>query len=196
MSELVAEAMEEAEAETKKFSEKVTGAITKVGGMYKYAWFTCLGTALTMEEKFTDFSKDVEGKLVDFGKKMADKGSKAKMASPSAMLVKKLDAPKAKLVAKLDAPKAKLESAKAEIKTKAQTKITDVEEVFDKSVNKSLHFIGVPSRKDMDQMTMLMKDMAESIAELSTQLADQKTTKTTTTKKTTSKSADGHTSAA
>ncbi len=187
MSELVAEAeelLETAETKAKKLSKKVTGAITKVGGVYKYAWFTCLGTAMTMEEKLTGFSKDMEGKLVDFGKKMADKGAKTKIASPSAMLVKKLDA-----------PKAKLESAKAEIKTKAQTKITDVEEVFDKGVNKSLHFIGVPSRKDMDQMTMLMKDMAESIAELSTQLADQKPAKTTA-KKTTAKSADSQTSAA
>ncbi|MYM63628.1 phasin family protein [Pseudomaricurvus sp. HS19] len=191
MSELVAEAeeiLETAETKAKMLSKKVTGAITKVGGAYKYAWFTCLGTAMTMEEKLTGLGKDVEGKLVDFSKKMADKGAKAKMASPSAMLVKKLDAPKAKL-------ESKLESAKAEIKTKAQTKITDVEEVFDKGVNKSLHFIGVPSRKDMDQMTMLMKDMAESIAELSTQLADQKPAKSTA-KKTTAKSADSQTSAA
>ncbi|MBU3068429.1 phasin family protein [Aestuariicella sp. G3-2] len=144
--------------------------ISRVGNFYKYAWYTALGSALTLEENVSEF-----------GKKMAAKGEKVELKA------------KTKITKKFDVRKTKITSAGEDIKSKAQEKIEDVEQIIDKGVNKSLHFIGVPSRKDMDQMTMLMKDMADSITELSSQLQEKKTT--TRAKKTTTKS-DSQTSAA
>ena len=139
---------------------RVAKVISGVGSAYKFAWYTCLGTALTMEEK-----------VVDFGKKMAAKGAETDL--------------KANLISnRLEAPKAKLNSAKAELKMKAQEKIAGVEHALDEGVNRSLHFVGVPSRKDMDQMTSLMKDMADSITELSSQLQDKKAPAASRAKKT------------
>lgn len=149
--------------------------ISRVGNFYKYAWYTALGSALTLEENVSEFSK-----------KMASKGEKVELKA------------KSKITKKFDVRKTKLTSASEDIKSKAQGKMDDVEQIFDKGVNKSLHFIGVPSRKDMDQMTMLMKDMADSINELSSQLQEKKSTTTTASsraKKTTSKS-DSQSSAA
>ncbi|WP_439134384.1 phasin family protein [Pseudomaricurvus sp.] len=145
--------------------------ISRVGNFYKYAWYTALGSALTLEESVSGF-----------GKKMAEKGEKVELKA------------KTKITKKFDVRKTKITSASEDIKSKAQGKMDDVEHIIDKGVNKSLHFIGVPSRKDMDQMTMLMKDMADSITELSTQLQEKKTT-TSRAKKTTTKS-DSQSSAA
>ncbi len=151
---------------------KAGKVISGVGMFYKYAWYTCLGTAMTVEEN-----------VVEFGKKMADKGE-----SVEASAIKKI-------TSKFDTRKTKLISVTDDFKSKAQEKVDDVEEILDKGVNKSLHFIGVPSRKDMDQMTSLMKDMAESITELSSQLQEKKTSAASRAKKTTTKS-DSQTSAA
>mgnify|MGYP003683631627 CR=1 FL=1 len=134
-----------------KRRSRVVKAISGVGSAYKFAWYSCLGTAVTVEER-----------LVDFSKKMAVKGASVDI--------------KPSIISRtFDAPKAKITHASSELKYKAQEKITDVEQALDEGVNRSLHFIGVPSRKDMDQMTCLMKDMADSITELSSQLQSQKT---------------------
>ncbi|GAB3112863.1 phasin family protein [Aestuariicella hydrocarbonica] len=136
--------------------------LSGVGSFYKYAWYTALGSALTLEENVAEFSK-----------KMAAKGEKVELKA------------KTKITQKFDFPKAKLTSASEDIKSKAHEKMEDVEQIIDKGVNRSLHFIGVPSRKDMDQMTMLMKDMADSITELSTQLQEKKATSASRAKKST-----------
>jgi len=133
-----------------KKGSRLIRVISGVGSVYKFAWNTCLGTAVTVEEK-----------VVDFGKKMAVKGASVEIKSSI-------------ISRRLDVPKAKISHASAELKYKAQEKIINVEHALDKGVNRSLHFMGVPSRKDMDQMTSLMKDMADSITELSSQLQEQK----------------------
>lgn len=149
---VIEESLESVEVEAVvKRPSRVLKVITGVGEAYKFAWYTCLGTAVTVEEK-----------VAVFGKKMADKGSQIDLKSQFG------------ISSKLEAPKAKLTTAREELKTKAHETIVDVEQALDKGVNRSLHFIGVPSRKDMDQMTSLMKDMADSITELSSQLQDQK----------------------
>ncbi|MGH1374200.1 MAG: phasin family protein [Cellvibrionaceae bacterium] len=152
-----------------KKSSRIVKVISGVGSAYKFAWYTCLGTALTVEETVTDFSK-----------KMAVKGAGVDL-KPS--LITK----------RFEAPKAKIDHARAEFKSKAQEKIVGVEHALDEGVNRSLHFIGVPSRKDMNQMTSLMQDMAESITELSSQLQNQKPAPASRAKKA---KADGQTSVA
>lgn len=139
---------------------RVAKVISGVGSAYKFAWYTCIGTALMVEEK-----------VVDFSKKMAAKGAETDLKTTL-------------ISSRLDAPKAKLNKAKAELKLKAQEKVADVEHALDEGVNRSLHFVGVPSRKDMDQMTSLMKDMADSITELSSQLQEKKAPAASRTKKT------------
>ncbi len=138
---------------------RVLKVVHGVGSAYKFAWYTCLGTALTLEETVTGFSK-----------KMAAKGSGH-------------DFSPAMLTRRFEAPKAKIDHARAEFRSKAQKKIVGVEHALDEGVNRSLHFIGVPSRKDMNQMTSLMQDMAESITELSSQLQAQKSAPTSRSKK-------------
>ncbi|MAZ89016.1 MAG: hypothetical protein CL693_15420 [Cellvibrionaceae bacterium] len=152
-----------------KKSSRIVKVISGVGSAYKFAWYTCLGTALTVEETVTDFSK-----------KMAVKGAG-------------VDLKPTLLTKRFEAPKAKIDHARAEFKSKAQEKIVGVEHALDEGVNRSLHFIGVPSRKDMNQMTSLMQDMAESITELSTQLQSQKSAPASRAKKT---KTDGQTSVA
>jgi Poly(hydroxyalcanoate) granule associated protein (phasin) len=133
-----------------KKGSRLIAAIKGVGTVYKFTWYTCLGTVITAEEKVTDF-----------GKKMAARGAT-------------VDVKPSVISKRLDTPKAKISHASAELKFKAQEKITGVEQALDEGVNRSLHFMGVPSRKDMDQMTSLIKDMADSISELSSQLQDKK----------------------
>jgi len=152
-----------------KKPSRIVKVISGVGSAYKFAWYACLGAALTVEESVTDFSK-----------KMAVKGAG-------------VDLKPALITKRFEAPKAKIDHARAEFKSKAQEKIVGVEHALDEGVNRSLHFIGVPSRKDMNQMTSLMQDMAESITELSTQLQNQKSTPVSRAKKT---KADGQTSVA
>lgn len=133
-----------------KRKSRIVKAITGVGSAYKFAWYGCLGAAVTAEER-----------LVDFSKRMAVKGASVDL--------------KPSLISRtFDTPKAKITHASSELKYRAQEKITDVEQALDEGVNRSLHFIGVPSRKDMDQMTCLMKDMADSITEISSQLQSKK----------------------
>lgn len=131
--------------------ESAVKVISTVGTFYKTAWYTALGSAVTLEENISDFRK-----------KMTAKGQRVDLKEKS-VLVRRLNHRKMKLV-----------SVGEDIKSKAQDKIEDVEEILDRGVNRSLHFIGVPSRKDLDQMTLLMKDMADSISELSCQLQDRK----------------------
>ncbi|NIB39647.1 phasin family protein [Pseudomaricurvus alkylphenolicus] len=123
--------------------------VGQVGNAYKFAWHTCLGAAVTAEEKITEFARE-----------MAEKGAKVEFNPPRRILERR----------------EKLTSASEDIKHKAQERIEDVEHMIDEGVNRSLHFMGVPSRKDMDEMTSLMKDMADSITELSSQLQAQKST--------------------
>ncbi|BFM14705.1 hypothetical protein R50073_08880 [Maricurvus nonylphenolicus] len=119
-----------------------------VSNVSKFAWHTCLGTAVTLEEK-----------VVSLGYEMAQKGSEFEKQAKD----------------KIGSRKTRLTSTSAELKAKAKEKIVDVEHVIDNGVNKSLHMIGVPSRKDMSQLTNLMQDMADSISELATQIEAQKT---------------------
>ncbi len=132
-----------------KGKQKAGKVISGVGKVYKYAWYTCLGSALTVEEN-----------LLSVGKKMAAKGEKVSSKN------------RKKIISTLDLRKNKVIHAREDIKVRAHEKMEGVENIIDKGVNRSLHFIGVPSRNDMDQMTSLMKDMADSITELTSQLQE------------------------
>ncbi len=177
MSEEISEVVDKVE---EKVPSRVSKVISGVGGAYKFAWYTWLGTAVTAEEKLKSLGKGVASS----SKKMAAKGRGVKITAPKTAIMKQLDAPKAKLT-----------TMKADLTTKAQGRISHVEDALDKGVNKSLHFVGVPSRKDMDQMTSLMKDMADSITELSEKLQESKPPATRSSAKK-SKSDGGQTSAA
>jgi hypothetical protein len=140
---------------------RVGKLMSGVSNLSKFAWHTCLGTAVSLEEKVVSFSYEMAQKGSDFEKQTKEK---------------------------LGSRKTRLSSTSAELKAKAKEKIVDVEHVIDNGVNKSLHMIGVPSRKDMNQLTNLMQDMADSISDLATQIEAQKTAGTRTKKATKSAS--------
>jgi predicted HicB family RNase H-like nuclease len=136
-----------AEAPPQPKESRLGKLIAGVSSASKFAWHTCLGSAVVLEEK-----------VVNLSYKMAEKGSEFEKQTKG----------------KLDSRKTRLSSASAGFKAKAQEKIVDVEQVIDKGVNRSLHMIGVPSRKDMNQLTNLMQDMADSISDLASQIEAQK----------------------
>jgi len=72
--------------------------------------------------------------------------------------------------------KNRLSNAGHKLKAKAQEKIVDVEKVIDNGVNRSLHMMGVPNRREMSQLTHLMQDMADSISDLASQMESKKST--------------------
>jgi len=123
--------------------------IAGVNGASKFTWHTCLGSALVLEEK-----------VVSLTHKMAQKGSEFEKQTKG----------------KLDGRKTRLSSAGYKLKAKAQEKIVDVEKVIDNGVNRSLHMMGVPNRREMSQLTHLMQDMADSISDLASQMESKKST--------------------
>mgnify|MGYP000329475389 CR=1 FL=1 len=123
--------------------------IAGVNGASIFTWHTCLGSALTLEEK-----------VVSLTNKMAQKGSEFEIQTKG----------------KLGSRKNRLSSAGYKLKAKAQEKIVGVEKVIDNGVNRSLNMMGVPNRREMSQLTHLMQDMADSISDLASQIESKNST--------------------
>ncbi len=123
-----------AAAANAKNKSKIAGAAIKVGMVYRFAWRTCLGAAISAEQA-----------AVGWAKNMAEKGAEFETKAKSGAQEKLQNSP---------------------IRNKAQEKIADLETMIDKGVNRSLNFIGVPTKKDINTLTHLIQDMADAINEL------------------------------
>lgn len=105
----------------------------------KFVWRAWLGTAVTIEQRITKAA-------VDMAKRGQEFESKAKVEA-----VKRKDQAK---------------ESTAKMKQKAEARIDDVEQIIDRGVSRSLNFLGVPTRQDMNRLTLMVQDVAESINEL------------------------------
>lgn len=59
------------------------------------------------------------------------------------------------------------------VRAKAVDRIHDLEKRLDSGVNNTLHFIGVPSRKDFEQLESMVNELTHSFGDLTAQLRKQ-----------------------
>lgn len=126
-------------------------SVKAVTSSYRFMWHAWLGTAVTSQETATKF-------VVDMAKRGEDAEEKAR--------------------ARLNETYKEAKSASERMKHDAAARVDKLEARVGKTMGRSLRFMGVPSRTDMDRLTLLMADMSESIEEL-TALKDQQPNKTT-----------------
>lgn len=129
---------------------KIVKTFKGAASVARFSWHAWLGAALTVEEKASSM-------LTDFAKK-GDEFEDKTFKKVSTKLKK----------TKGDVTEQIVEQTSG-IRLIAQNKMSDVETIFDKGVNRSLHMLGVPTKHDVRELTSLMKDMSDAINDLSAQ---------------------------
>lgn len=123
-----------------------TKSFNTVANTYKFAWRAWLGTAVTGQQTATSFARD-----------MAKKGEETET------LARK----------KINDGYAEAKSASVRLREQAKTRIDVLEDKVGKGMGRSLHFMGVPTREDVDRLALLMAEMSESIDELTSMKEQQ-----------------------
>lgn len=127
---------------TVEYSKNIAAkSLSTVGNSYKFMWHAWLGTAVTSQQTATSFAQD-----------MAKKGEQTEKQAR----------------AQLDRRLKEAKSASARLREKARARIDTLESKVGSNMSRSLHFMGVPTRSDVDKLALLMADMSESIDELTT----------------------------
>lgn len=125
---------------TMEYSKNVAAkSLSTVANSYKFAWHTWLGTAVTTQETATRFAQN-----------MAKKGEESEKHA------------RERLNERLQEAK----SRSMKLRDRARARMDVLEERVGRSMGRSLHFMGVPTRGDVDKLALLMADMSESIDEL------------------------------
>ncbi len=124
-------------------------SLSTVANSYKFMWHAWLGTAVTSQEVATSFAQD-----------MAKKGEQTEKQAR----------------ANLDSKFQEAKSASASLRDRARARIDTLESKVGANMGRSLHFMGVPTRSDVDRLALLMADMSESIDELTAMKQQSKTT--------------------
>ncbi|MEX1033008.1 MAG: phasin family protein [Cellvibrionaceae bacterium] len=105
----------------------------------RFAWHVGLGTAVSLEEKTLEITRD-----------LAQKGESFEAKAKAGLRER----------ATLSATKAR---------DRAHARVAELETAMDSGVNRSLHLIGVPSRRDIVQLEQLLEEMSVTLAELTRQ---------------------------
>ncbi|MEX1032617.1 MAG: phasin family protein [Cellvibrionaceae bacterium] len=105
----------------------------------KFVWHAWLGTAVTGQETATSFAQDMAKK----GEQVEERARKR--------INERINEAKSKSV---------------QLRDKAKARIDVLEDRVGSSMSRSLHFMGVPTRSDVDRLALLMADMSESLDEL------------------------------
>lgn len=114
-------------------------SLSTVANSYKFVWHAWLGTAVTSQETATKFAQTMA--------KRGEETEKQAMARVS----QRLD---------------EARSASMKLRDSARNRIDVIEEKVGSNMGRSLHFMGVPTRGDVDKLALLMADMSESLDEL------------------------------
>ncbi|GAB1263146.1 phasin family protein [Aurantivibrio plasticivorans] len=144
----------ESKLKESKLASKVTKSVSMASSMAKFGWHAWLGAVLTLEEKAVATASDLSKKGTSLAGELAKKGLEFE------------DKKVGELKSKMAKTKDQVSEKTVGVREKANTKITGVETMIDKSVNRSLHLLGVPTKRDVRELTSLMKDMSDAINEL------------------------------
>lgn len=132
---------------TVRYSKNIAAkSLSTVANSYRFMWRAWLGTAVTSQEAATSFAKN-----------MAKKGEETEE----------------KAKGKLNETVGEVRSSSRKLRDNALARIDALEERVGRGMSRSLHFMGVPTRGDVDRLALLMADMSESIEEL-TALKEQR----------------------
>lgn len=144
----------EAKLKESKIVGKVSKSMTMATGMAKFGWHAWLGAVLTLEEKAVAAATDLSKKGTSLAGELAKKGLEFE------------DKKIGEIKTKMAKTKEQVSEKTTGVRAKANTSINGVETMIDKSVNRSLHMLGVPTKRDVRELTALMKDMSDAINEL------------------------------
>lgn len=125
---------------TVKYSRNIAAkSLSAVASSYRFMWRAWLGTAVTSQEAATTFARN-----------MAKKGEETEEKAKD----------------KLSETVGEVRSSSRKLRDNALSRIDALEDRVGRGMSRSLHFIGVPTRGDVDKLALLMADMSESIEEL------------------------------
>lgn len=125
---------------TMKYSKNMAAkSLSTLASSYKFVWHAWLGTAVSSQKAATSFAKG-----------MAKKGEETEDRARKQLKERARD----------------VRSASRRMRDEALSRIDALEGRIGRGMSRSLHFVGVPTRGDVDRLALLMADMSESIEEL------------------------------
>jgi poly(hydroxyalkanoate) granule-associated protein len=125
---------------TMEYSKNVAAkSLATMANSSRFMWRAWLGTAVAGQESATHFAQN-----------MAKKGEETEQQARE----------------KLHEKVSEARFATMKLRDKARARMDILEERVGKRMCRSLHFMGVPTRGDVDKLALLMADMSESIDEL------------------------------
>jgi polyhydroxyalkanoate synthesis regulator phasin len=128
-----------ANAAGREAKSQAANALISLRKSARFAWHTWLGATITAEEFAVNATKGFAERGAEFDRRAREK------------LTKRVD---------------KATKSTEGLRKQARQGLTNVENLIDRGANRSLHFFGVPTRSDVNQLTDLIQELAESVNEL------------------------------